>query len=136
MTLNDLVGSRWKGTSELWEDPMGDVVQKSDCTIAVNDGEITYTWAYKGEAKEGRIKLTADGGEFQDSWHQEKPATAKRVDNPRSIATLEFSYMETWGWRINLCYREPMEQLVIQMTNIAPWGEEARAVRMACKREA
>jgi hypothetical protein len=28
-----------------------------------------------------------------------------------------------------------MDNLVLQMTNIAPWGEEARAVRMTFKQE-
>ena len=40
------------------------------------------------------------------------------------------------GWRINPCHQEPSDEWVLQMTNIAPWGEEARAVRMVCKRAA
>ena len=51
-----------------------------------------------------------------------------------ALATVQYTYMENWGWRINLCFREPTGELVLQMTNIAPWGEEARAVRMVCKR--
>jgi hypothetical protein len=37
-----------------------------------------------------------------------------------------------WGWRIGLSLRAPTGELVLRMTNIAPWGEEARAVRMTC----
>ena len=84
----------------------------------------------------GTLELTAEGGEFSDSWHQEKPVACEAVNNPRSLATVGYSYMETWGWRINLCFREPTGELVLQMTNIAPWGEEARAVRMVGKRKA
>ena len=43
-----------------------------------------------------------------------------------------------WGWRMMLSLRPPFEgapeSLVLQMTNIAPWGEEARAVRMVAAR--
>lgn len=134
MTLDELVGSRWEGTSELWEDPLGDVVKKSDCTLAVKQGEVEYTWSYEGKAHEGKLTFGADGTTFTDSWHQQESIAARPVDNPRSIATVEYTYMETWGWRINLCHRDPTGELVLQMTNIAPWGEEARAVRMVGKR--
>lgn len=134
MTLNDLAGTRWEGTCELWEDPLGNEVQTSDCTIAVNDGVVTYTWSYKGKPHEGTLKLTADGGEFSDSWHQQEPVQGTAVRGTKSLATVQYTYMETWGWRINLCHREPTDELVVQMTNVAPWGEEARAVRMVGKR--
>lgn len=134
MTLNDLQGTRWEGKSELWEDPLGDVAQTCDCTIAVDDGVLTYTWSYKGKAHTGKLKLTTAGAEFSDSWHQEKPVTCEAVPGTWSLATVRYTYMENWGWRINLCHREPTGELVMQMTNIAPWGEEARAVRMVCKR--
>ena len=134
MTLEELAGSRWEGTSELWEDPLGDVVQKSDCTMAVDGGELRYTWSYKGKAHEGKLTLGEGGASFTDSWHQQEPMACEPVTNPRSIATVQYTYMETWGWRINLCHREPTGELVLQMTNIAPWGEEARAVRMVGKR--
>ena len=39
-----------------------------------------------------------------------------------------------WRWRIGLSVREPSGELVLQMTNVAPWGEETRAVRMICTR--
>jgi len=56
------------------------------------------------------------------------------VPGTRAVLCVEGSYMETWGWRIALCHRAPTGELVLQMTNIAPWGEEARAVRMTAKR--
>lgn len=134
MTLDELVGSRWEGTSELWEDPLGNVVAESACTLAVDEGGVAYTWSYKGKAHQGRLSLGSDGPTFTDSWHQQEPIAGTLVDNPRSIATVEYTYMESWGWRINLCHRDPTGELVLQMTNIAPWGEEARAVRMVGKR--
>ena len=136
MKLNDLVGSRWEGKSELWEDPLGDVAQTSDCTISIDDGVLRYTWSYKGKAHEGKLMLTTGGGQFSDSWHQQEPVACEVVPGSGSLTTVRYTYMETWGWRINLCHREPTGELVLQMTNIAPWGEEARAVRMVCKRVA
>ena len=38
-----------------------------------------------------------------------------------------------WGWRTSVAQR-PSGELVLQMTNIAPWGERARAVRMVFAR--
>ena len=41
-----------------------------------------------------------------------------------------------WGWRLRVCLRTMgPERLVLQMTNVTPWGEEARAVRMTCERD-
>lgn len=134
-TLKELVGSRWTGKSELWEDPLGDVPQRSDCTIAVDEGVVEYTWRYKDKEHVGTLKLRAGGGEFCDTWHQSEPIACEDVPGSNSLATVRYNYMGDWGWRINLCWREPSGELVIQMTNIAPWGEEARAVRMVCKRD-
>jgi len=40
----------------------------------------------------------------------------------------------SWGWQSKLSER-PDGCLILQMTNITPWGEEERAVRMAFTRE-
>ncbi|HMR05310.1 MAG TPA: hypothetical protein PKA88_06020 [Polyangiaceae bacterium] len=133
MEWSELVGSRWQGKCELWEDPLGDVAQTSECSVAVDANALTYTWSYKGKPHQGRLELSADGAEFVDSWHQEKPIKGERLPSG-AIATVRYTYMEEWGWRINLCHRTPSDELVLQMTNIAPWGEEARAVRMVCQR--
>jgi len=133
--LNDLVGSRWSGKSVLWADPMGDVPQQSDCTIAIDDGVVRYTWSYEGKPQQGSIKLRAGGAEFTDTWHQSEPAHGTDVPNSWGLLHVFYTYMGEWGWRINLCLRKPTGELVLQMTNIAPWGEEARAVRMVCTRD-
>ena len=134
-TLNELAGSRWSGKSELWEDPLGNDAQHSACTIAVDDGVISYTWTYKDKPHQGEIKLRAGGADFKDSWHQQEAVACEDVPNSWGLAHVFYKYVKTWGWRINLCFREPTGELVLQMTNIAPWGEEARAVRMVCKRD-
>ncbi len=43
---------------------------------------LSYTWSYKGTAHEGKLELRADGAEFSDSWHREKPA----------LATVQYTY--------------------------------------------
>jgi hypothetical protein len=133
MNLNEVAGT-WIGTAELWEDPSGDIVKTSDCTMTITADSVAYTWVYDGTPHEGVISLAESGLSFQDTWHQKEEVSTERVPNSASLATVHFTYAEEWGWRINVCYRTPTEELVVQMTNIAPWGEEARAVRMACHR--
>lgn len=133
MNLSDLTGT-WIGTSELWVDPFGDVTQTSDCTMTVTADTVTYTWAYEGTLQEGVISIADSGSSFHDTWHQKEVVATEKVPNEASLATRRYTYAEEWGWVINVCYRTPMDELVVQMTNIAPWGEETRAVRMACRR--
>ena len=76
------------------------------------------------------------GAEFRDSWHQPEPMPCDHVDGTRALVEVRGRYGADldWGWRIGLCLRAPTGELVLQMTNVAPWGEEARAVRMTCQR--
>ncbi len=134
MTLKVIVG-QWKGQCELWEDPQGNVVQNSECSMQVEEHSLSYQWSYQGKAHQGELKLRPDGADFSDTWHQESTIAGQLVSTP-SLATVHYNYMETWGWRINVCHREPTGEAVVQMTNIAPWGEEARAVRMTFTRVA
>ena len=85
-TLNDLAGTRWQGRGELWLDPLGDQAAVCDCTLAVQDGAVTYHWSHESTPHTGTLAL------------------------------------------------RPTGELVLQMTNVAPWGEEVRAVRMTCAR--
>lgn len=134
MTLDELAGTRWIGTCELWEDPLGDVAQTSDCTVAVDAGVVSYTWSYQGTPHQGRLTLSPSGqGEYRDTWHQKEPIACEVLPS-KALITVRYAYMDVWGWRVAVCLREPTAELVIQMTNIAPWGEEARAVRMVCQR--
>jgi len=131
--LSDLVGS-WIGTSELWVDPFGDETQTSECTMEVTAHSVAYTWAYEGTPHQGVVSVSDSGSTFHDTWHQKEDVATETVPNAASIATMRYTYAEEWGWVINICYRTPTDELVVQMTNIAPWGEETRAVRMACRR--
>ena len=136
-TLSDLRGTHWKGTAELWVDPLGNDVERSDCTIAVDTNVVRYTWSHEGKAHEGSITLRDDTADFTDSWHQPEPMKFRAVPGAWGLFQVQGEYgpESDWRWRIALSLRAPTGELVLQMTNIAPWGEEARAVRMACSRQ-
>ncbi len=135
-SLSELAGTQWTGSAELWTDPMGDDVSRSECTLTVEDGGVRYTWSHDETAHAGSITLHDGGADFTDSWHQAEPMRCRRLPEALGLFQVEGSYgpENDWRWRIALCLRAPTGQLVLQMTNIAPWGEEARAVRMTCQR--
>jgi len=135
--LSELSGTRWTGAAELWLDPLGDQASRSDCTIAVDAGGVRYAWSHEGKAHEGSVTLNERGADFQDTWHQKEPMECATVRGAGGLFQVQGSYgpEQDWGWRIGLSFRAPTGELVLQMTNIAPWGEEARAVRMICARE-
>lgn len=135
-SLSELDGTRWAGTAELWVDPLGDEVTRSDCTIAVDGQVVSYTWQHEGSTHEGRIAIRSDAADFVDSWHQPESMDCKHVPGAWALVTVLGRYGSDleWGWRIGVSLRAPTDELVLQMTNIAPWGEEARAVRMTCRR--
>lgn len=142
MTLQELAGSDWRGVAELWLDPLGNDAQTSPCTLHIESSALRYSWAYEGTPHQGTITLDPGGGTFLDTWHS--PA-AMPCERTRSTALIDLlgSYAAgdgpRWGWRLVLSLRPSYggapESLVLQMTNIAPWGEEARAVRMIATRK-
>ncbi len=129
-------GSEWSGTSELWVDPSGNEGETSDATLKVGDDSMTYTWAFRGTPHSGELTWAADGLRWHDSWHQPAPVALTPVAGHGALLAGEYSYLAgsgpDWHWRIKLVQR-PDDTLVLQMTNIAPWGEEARAVRMVVR---
>ncbi|MEM1254083.1 MAG: hypothetical protein AAGI69_16755 [Cyanobacteria bacterium P01_H01_bin.21] len=135
--MNDFQGSQWQGRAELWLDPEGNRVDTSECTLAIELDVLSYTWVYEGEPKTGAFTLHKDGATWTDSWHQPEPAHCRYLSDAWGLFTVEHSYSAPsspdWGWRSKLSQR-PDDSLVLQMTNIAPWGEEGRAVRMIFQR--
>lgn len=131
--LLGLAGTTWKGTNELWLDPLGDEVDRSEGTIQLDESTVRYTWLREGTTHSGKIELREDGADFTDSWHQTEVMVCRRLPVVRGFFHVEGAYgpQADWAWRISLSQR-PSGQLVLQMTNIAPWGEEARAVRLTC----
>lgn len=136
-SIADLEGTKWKGSCELWLDPLGNEAIRSDCTMRIEGGALHYTWSHEGKAHEGRLTPRGDEVEFVDTWHQPEPMKCRRLRDVGGIFQAQGAYgpEADWGWRTALCLRAPTGELVVQMTNITPWGEEGRAVRMSCTRE-
>lgn len=136
-TLRDLRGSRWSGKGELWLDPLGNEAAVSDCTLVIEDAAVRYTWSHEGKAHEGSLALRDGGAEFTDTFHSSQPMQFAPFPVPGALLSLIGSYSmdggPAWGWRIALCHR-PTGELVLQMTNVTPWGEDGRAVRMVFSR--
>jgi hypothetical protein len=132
-TLQDLKGSRWAGKGELWLDPKGNEAAVSDCTCTVEDGTVRYTWSHEGKEHKGSIELREGGAVFHDTFHSADPMEFKPWPVPGAVFSVIGSYSvgggPAWGWRIVLAVR-PSDELVLQMTNVTPWGEDGRAVRM------
>ena len=130
--VDDHQGTNWSGESELWTDPTGNEAEVSDATLRVSADEIAYTWAYKGAEQSGELRWNGETLQWKDSWHQPEGVTLTFVSGHGSLIAAEHGYSAgtgpDWHWRIKLAER-PDGTLVLQMTNIAPWGEEARAVR-------
>lgn len=137
-SLNRLSGSIWAGKGELWLDPEGNNAVKYDCQLHIDGDAINYTWSYENESQKGQFKFNEAGAVWFDSWHHADSVQCNNVADVWGIFTLFYAYEvpdnPNWGWRSTLSQR-PDGALVLQMTNIAPWGEEGRAVRMVFLRK-
>lgn len=131
--LTSLKGSTWTGRGELWLDPEGDNTEHYDCSLRVETDAIYYTWSYEHNTHTGNFTFNPNGASWVDSWHQPEPAKCIDVPNAWGHFTVIHSYEvpsnPRWGWQSKLSER-PDGKLVLQMSNLAPWGEEGRAVRM------
>lgn len=131
--LTKMTGTHYLGIGELWLDPEGNVANQSDCQITIEAKEISYSWSYKNEIQNGRFTFNANGAMWVDTWHQSQAVQCSNEPEAWGLFTLFHSYEvpdnPNWAWRSKFSER-PDGSLVLQMTNIAPWGEEGRAVRM------
>lgn len=130
--------TEWIGAGELWLDPEGNNVDRSECSMTIEANTLLYQWSYEDEIQQGSFEFFGDGATWSDSWHQPNSAKCLSVQKTNSLFAIEHCYSESselsWRWRSQLSER-PDGSLVLQMTNIAPWGEEARAVRMIFKKQ-
>ncbi len=130
---NEHPGGARSGSSELWVDPTGNDAETSDATLQVGADGIRYAWSYRGKPQAGEFHWHDDGVTWQDSWHQPEAVQLSPVTGHGALHAAEYSYPAgtgpDWHWRIKLAAR-PDGSSVVQMVNIAPWSEEARAVRL------
>ena len=126
-------GTIWQGSSDLWVDPSGNTGASSVAELSVEDGKITYLWSLNKDKHFGTILQDPSGIRWQDSFHTKEQALLTFSENVNGIFAATYMYSEPenpgWFWRIKMSQR-PDKRLVVQMTNITPWGEEARAVRL------
>lgn len=138
MTLRTLAGSTWRGQGELWLDPHGDEAERCECTLAIAADAVTYTWSFRGEPHQGELRLRDGGADFTDTFHSARPMACATVPGSWALVEVAGTYAAgdgpPWGWRIAVSLRPDSDELVLQMTNVAPWGEDGRAVRMIAKR--
>lgn len=131
--LKTLNATQWIGIAELWLDPAGNEVIHSECSMNIESNMISYEWIYKHEVQKGRFDLLDGLVMWVDSWHQPVAVKCLHVQQSMSLFSIEHTYSApsepSWNWRSQLSQR-PDGSLILQMTNIAPWGEEGRAVRM------
>lgn len=134
-TLSGIAGTTWAGSGELWMDPLGDEAARSEVTAAVESDTVQYTWSHDGKAQSGTITARGDGADFVDTFHSPETMRCRLLPDTQGLLQVQGQYGPAgeWGWRIGVSIR-PTGELVLQMTNIAPWGEEGRAVRMICSR--
>lgn len=131
--LSKLSGTTMAGKSELWLDPLGNEPLHCDCELTITGGVVSYSWSFKDKPQQGRIELRDGGASWSDSWHQPEAMSCEDVPGSWALFDVAGTYGAgegpDWGWRASLVQR-PSGELVLQMDNIAPWGERARAVRM------
>jgi hypothetical protein len=135
--LEEVDGSSWVGACELWLDPFGNDVVRSDCSLSIDGSKLAYQWSHEGKSQQGSITLDEQGAQFTDTFHATEPMHCRALTDARGLFQVLGVYGpdSDWGWRIGASIRSPTGELVVQMTNIAPWGEEVRAVRMTLKRQ-
>ncbi|MEM7692629.1 MAG: hypothetical protein AAF194_09370 [Pseudomonadota bacterium] len=131
--LPGIRGGHWSGRSELWLDVGGNEAIEGGCELSVDSNQLSYSWSRGDKHHEGRFTLGDDGSVYwSDSFHQAEPVRCVQEER-WSLLSLYYTYPAgegpDWGWRLAFSQR-PDSSLVLQMTNIAPWGEEQRAVRM------
>jgi hypothetical protein len=134
---SELSDTRWNGDAELWLDPLGDQAVRSACSARVGPSILEYTWQHEGQPQTGKLVLGEGGADFTDTFHSSSAMSCACVPGSRALVDVQGSYGPDadWGWRITVSLRAPTGELVLQMTNIAPWGEEVRAVRMVMSRK-
>ncbi len=136
--LTKNMGTKWSGRGELWLDPEGNYAENYDCALSIDSDGMHYSWSYADQRNKGKFTFNESGAVWVDSWHQPKPVECFNVPEAWGLFSVRYSYevpdSSNWGWRSMLSER-PDGSLVLQMTNITPWGEEGRAVKMVFTRK-
>lgn len=127
------IQTTWQGHGELWLDEAGNDAIHYPCSLSFDGNHLHYCWQYKDEEKKGSFILEAEHLLWSDSWHQATQVKCQLDQDAWGLFSAFYAYSvpdnPDWGWRLFLSQR-PSGELVLQMSNVTPWGEEGRAVRM------
>ncbi len=129
----------YTGTNLLWfQDPNKPLESAGEVTI---DGNvIRYTWVYEGEPQSGVMTVERDGEaasvEWNDTWHAKDSMRCEGTLDSQALV-VQTSYPAgdgpDWHWRTEV--RVPAAgEVLIEMYNITPNGDEQIAVRLRAKR--
>jgi hypothetical protein len=122
----------WHGPNRLWFE--GPDPERSDGRVEVGATTIMYTWSFRSQGQEGRLRLFGPEGavraEWTDSWHA-KEGLALHGRYEQGVLVLFGTYPVgdgvEWGWRIELDVRDP-EHFLLRMFNIEPGQSAVAAV--------
>ena len=142
--LSPLVG-RWAGRNRLhmaWnpENPLHESEGTAEVRTRSGDQflEISYTWVYEGQPKEGVILLGRDdksgsvNATWTDSWHlahQLMQCEGQETDGGISVkGHYKVEGHPDWGWRTEIVPGDDSFRYL--MYNVSPDGQEDIAVEM------
>lgn len=131
--FNKFSQTQWQGLGELWLDEAGNETITYPCSLNFDGKRLQYSWQYENEEKKGCFIIEQAHLVWADSWHQGEQVKCNLVKDSWALFSAFYAYNvpdnPDWGWRLLLSQR-PSGELVLQMTDVTPWGEEGRAVRM------
>jgi len=123
----------WSGPNRLWmEDPQAP--ERSDGSLDVSATEIGYTWTFRNEPQNGRIRLLGPAAAVHASWTD----TFHASDGMHLYGFMREGFLQLvgtygagddveWGWTIEVDFRDP-EHLTLRMFNVPPGHDPMIAV--------
>ena len=134
--LLERAAGRYAGSNWLWfEDPNQPEQSATKLEVAAN--QIRYTWQYRGAPQSGVMEFAFDGdaatATWTDTWHAKEAIVCPGRQTADRIEVVG-TYGPGWTWRTEVTLASP-DELLVEMFNISPKGEEQIAVRMSAQRQ-
>lgn len=127
----------YTGTNLLWF--RGPEPLQSPAEVHVEGDEVRYTWEYEGQPQSGVLPFRFEGDQvsvtWSDTWHARKAITCQGSRTPGKI-TVVGTYGagdQVWSWRTEFS-APAADQVLMEMFNIHPDGQEDLAVRLTATR--
>ena len=134
-SLLERAAGRYAGTNWLWFDKPS--AEESATEIEVEGNEVRYTWTFRGEPQSGVMAFAFEGDTaemtWNDTWHAKETIVCPGTRTDDRIEVVG-TYGPGWSWRTEVTLPTANE-LLVEMFNISPEGEEQIAVRMRGTRQ-